>query len=672
MFLGPFLHYLKPYKLRLTGAILGMALVGLLAAAPILWIKETIDVFILSGNGSVEEMDAGAGAISRLMTRQPTSEPRSLASRAQERLPDWLTSRPPVRVALDRADALELWYQQQKTTEPYRALVFLVVSLILLITIKGLATYLSEYQLAYTFYRTNLQIREDLFANIVRQDYLYFNRWGAGWLHSRINSDVRSMQAIMESMITAGVQEPFSIIALLGLMFYYDWRLTLGVLIIAPLVTGILYNFARALRKNTRQEKKRADQLSLAMTESLNNIRLVKAFGTETTEVKKFHARTQSLFKYMMARRVAKFASRPIMEWFGTVAAGGVILVGGWMIIVGRDVGVMGWPLLSADNMTFSKFVAYLVAMSRLHRPMRGLASLVNKWQVARVSGERMSQMLDLRPAIKEVPDALPFERLREAIEFQDVDFCYQDKQVLRGISLRVEAGRRVAFVGPSGSGKTTLVNILARLFDAGEGRVLIDGVELTRLRMADWRARLAIVTQDTVLFDDTIAQNIAYGADEIDMERVEAAARAANAHDFIMRLDGGLDYQTMVGPTGARLSGGQRQRLAIARALYRDPQILILDEATSALDSHSQSLVQEALTRLMEGRTTFIIAHRISTVRDADCIYVLNEGRIVEQGSHDQLAAQGGLYSALLSQTSEPHALAGAPPDSLRIERAG
>jgi ABC-type multidrug transport system fused ATPase/permease subunit len=345
------------------------------------------------------------------------------------------------------------------------------------------------------------------------------------------------------------------------------------------------------------------------------------------------------------------------MEFIGSITVGVTMLAGGWMILHG--------------TMRFGDFFVYLFTLSRFYRPLRALATLTNKYQDARVSAERMSQMLRLRPRIHDRPGAVPFSDLRQGIELRGVGFSYADKRILEDISFRVQAGQRIALAGPSGGGKTTLVNMLARLFDPGEGAILIDGIDLRELSLGDWRRHLAIVTQDTFLFDDTVENNIAYGMGRPDSERVQAAAHAANAHEFIMGLDGGLGYQTRIGTAGGRMSGGQRQRLAIARAIYRNPRILILDEATSALDAQSQAVVQEALGRLMTGRTTFVIAHRTSTIRDMDRIYVIDGGRIVEQGSHDQLLEiEGGLYRAMVTKVglvSEESAVAESALTTLR-----
>ena len=665
MFLLPFLKYFKPFRKRLLIAVVCMILVGGLSTAPFLIAREAAKVLLIGGVGSAKDLEQLSGVFHGLISadmlkdaaanEHPGATPRAEAPKAREKRKAATSSLElkAEKIALyrqlrdrflslkewshDKIEPFNLWYQDKVRHHPLRALGFLATILIVSMFIKGISEFFSKYQLAYTFFLTNLRMREDILNNILRQDYLFFNFHAPGYLHSRINSDVNSIRSILESFLSDGVQQPITIVFMFIFLLLLNARLTFGVLIVMPVVGGLLYYFAKVLRRNTRKQKKKEDLLSMGLTESLNNIRLVKAFGTEDLEVSKFHARTLALFRYMMARRIAKFGASPLMEFLGSIAGSGVLLVGGWMIF--------------QQQINFIDFLIYLFALTRFYRPLRSLAGINTKFQEASVSGERMLQMLRLEPKLVEHPQARAFNKLEREIELRHVDFCYKDKRVLEDISIKVPAGRRVALAGPSGGGKTTLVNMLARLFDPTEGHILVDGIDLREYSIADWRAHLAIVTQDTFLFDDTVENNIAYGLGAPDPERILAAARAANAHEFILQLDGGLGYKTMLGPCGGRLSGGQRQRLAIARAIYRNPKILILDEATSALDAHSQAIVQEALNRLMAGRTTFVIAHRISTIRDVDCIYVIDHGRIAESGTHDELLAQGGLYHAMVTK---------------------
>lgn len=655
MFVLPFLKYFKPFLGRIAWAICCMMIVGALSAAPILIGSKAINIFQTLGIGNPEDLGELAGVSSKFVKPRVihfiSEKPRkhSPGAKANDFLERqlgraWTGPRGWVVEQVRSVQAFSLtWntlYGLKAIQSPFEILIFYAILIVVLTAVKGLAEFSSKFQLAYTFFLTNLQIREDIFGNVLRQDYLYFNVHSPGYLHSRINSDVKSIRDILEGMLSEGVQQPITILAMFGVLIYLNATLTMYVMLILPLTGGLLYYMARVLRKNTAKQKKKEDQLSSSLTESLSNIRLVKAFGTEDIEIGKFHERTLALFRYIIARRMAKFGSSPMMEFFGSIAVSGILIGGGWMILDPKS------------NMLFGDFAMYLFTLTRFYRPLRSLATLTNKYQDARVSAERMSEMLALRPQIHERADARPFSDVSQGIEFRNVGFAYDDKRILEGVSITVRAGERVALAGPSGGGKTTLVNMLARLFDPTEGAILIDGVDLRELSVNDWRTHLAIVTQDTFLFDDTIESNIAYGMGTPDPERVQAAAKAANAHEFIMNLDGGLGYQTRIGTAGGKLSGGQRQRLAIARAIYRNPKILILDEATSALDAQSQAIVQEALNRLMAGRTTFVIAHRISTIRDMDCIYVIDAGRIVEQGSHDRLMEiDGGLYRAMVTK---------------------
>jgi ABC-type multidrug transport system fused ATPase/permease subunit len=675
MFLRPFLKYFRPFLPRIIVAVICMVIVGALSTAPFLILKGTLATLgdwaashpqavagphgsgkapaeltllmshksgaggLLSGVADDDTTDSQATTTTTTAAAghkpKPTNVIREWRHRLEAALGPWYAV-PKAWYEGHRAAVAE-WFHNRSRLQPLQVLAALGGLLILLTAIKGLSEYCSKYQLAITFFYSNLRIREDIYFNILRQDYNFFNRHSSGYLQSRIGSDVKAVGDILEDLLSDGIQQPITILAMFAMLLYIDWHLTLGVLVVLPFIGGLLYYFARVLRKNTRKQKKQADQLSSALTESLNNIRLIKAFGTEDFEAEKYHVRSVELFKVMMARRTAKFGASPLMEFLGMCAMGIVLLAGGYMLTTGK--------------IQFDNLLIFFGALTRFYRPVRQLATMNNKYQIAKVSAERMGEMLGLIPHIQDRSDALPFKQVGQSIEFRDVSFSYAEKEILHGISFHVAAGHSVAFAGPSGAGKTTLVNMLARLFDPSEGAILIDGIDLRCYKINDWRRQLAIVTQDTFLFDDTIAANIAYGEDDPDLKRIEESSRAANAHEFIMTLDGGLGYMTRIGPGGMRLSGGQRQRIAIARALYRDPKILILDEATSALDAQSQALVQEALSRLMVGRTTFIVAHRISTIRNVDCIYVLSQGRVVESGSHDDLVNQGGLYARLARQ---------------------
>lgn len=531
------------------------------------------------------------------------------------------------------------WYRTKRHEEPIKILMYLVGILVISAIIKAGLDYLFKYHMSYAMFLINFSIREKILNRVLHQHYLYFTRKSTGYLTSRISSDTQTVGQVVQYMISTGIQAPLTVVIMFGVLLYLSVKLTLGVMVVLPVVGGLLYLFARQIRKNTKKQRKKSDVLSHTLTESLNNVRLVKAFGTEQCELDKFHDRTMDLFKYVMRQKMAKFGAAPLMEVIGSLSFGAVVVVGAYMI---RD-----------GEMTAGSFVAYMFALSRFYRPLKAISNLITKYQQARVSVERMLEMLALESEVAEVENPTPLNDLKESIELQDVGFSYidEDRQVkaLEGVNFTVQPGQCIAFAGASGSGKTTLINILARLIDPTEGKILVDGQDLREYSLRDWHRMLGMVTQDTILFNDSLANNIAYGSDHVDMERIRKAAIAAHADEFISPMPEG--YETVVGPGGLSLSGGQRQRLAIARAIYRDPKILILDEATSALDSESQAIVQAALAKLMVGRTTFVIAHRISTILHADCIYVLENGHVVEHGTHAQLVAMGGTYAEMVSK---------------------
>jgi subfamily B ATP-binding cassette protein MsbA len=447
-------------------------------------------------------------------------------------------------------------------------------------------------------------------------------------------------------MVSEGIQQPLNLVAFAGVLIWISPRLFLLVTLLFPPLGGMIYYFSKVLKKNTRKQKQKIDEIGSATTESLFNVRLIKAMGTEQEEVDKYIKRRLQLFKYFMQRRLVKFASGPIMELMGTLAATGILIVGGYAIF-GDGVNWIG-------QLHPVEFGAFLYALTKFYRPMKALSKTFMGFAVTKVAAERLMEMLNLRPIVMETENPVPFDGLKQSIEFRDVCFRYNEKIILDHVNLEIPVGSIVAIVGETGSGKTSIANLLARLFDPTEGQILVDGVDMKNYRMADIRRRLGMVTQDTILFDDTIGNNIAYGVDTSEMtsrerkDAIIAAAKVANADEFIRALDGGKGYRTEIGPTGCRLSGGQAQRIAIARAVFRNPQLLILDEATSALDSQTQASVQEAMNHALQNRTALVISHRLSTIRNADRIYVLDDGRVVESGTFEDLMSGETMFRSL------------------------
>ena len=520
------------------------------------------------------------------------------------------------------------------------ALWILSILLVTMAALHGLFDYLANYEMTYAMLDMMRRLKDDVFRRVLSQDYLFFVRRTTGYLESRIQSDVSTLRSTVDVLLTDAIQAPLRVVFLLLVLLILNFPLTLVSGLVLPFAAIPLVYFARAVRTVTRRSKRQADLLTSATEESLRNFQVIKCFQSEEVEAQRFAKHNLKLFYYFLKRRIARFGASPLMEVLGAIGGSAVLLIGGYLVLAGQ--------------MQFSALMVYLLTSSQFYAPLKKLSRINSVIQAGRVSAERILEMLRIEPGMRDTPDALSLDRIRQGIAFRDVTFVYDDQPVLHDLTFSVPIGRTVAIVGQSGAGKTTLACLLLRLFDPQKGRIEIDGRDLRQYRLADLRRRFAMVTQETVLFNDTVARNIAYPDKEPDMERVERAARLANAHDFILQLDGAEGYQTVIGQAGQFLSGGQRQRVAIARAIYRDPDVLVLDEATSALDEKSQTLVQEAINNLLRGRTAFIIAHRLSTVRNAEEILVLDGGQLVERGTHDELVRRGGAYAALYRLVEE------------------
>ena len=521
--------------------------------------------------------------------------------------------------------------------------------------LKGIGAYISGYLMTDVGQRVVRDIRITLFRHIVGQSAAFFSMNPHGRLMSRITNDVGQLQRAVSETIGDLARESIALLGFAGMLFYYDARLAIVCLTGAPLVVYPLVRLGQRVRRTTRRSQEALEQMSHASAEAFSGHRIVKAFGAEEREVEKFGRASNHFYRTSMKVTSALSALPPLMEFIGGIA----FVTALWY----------GSESIAAQRLTTGEFFAFITALFMMYGPAKKLSRVNADLQQAISASQRIFALLETHSEVREQPGAPPLAPFAHAVEFHDVRFAYEgtDGATLRGVSFTVGAGQMLAIVGRSGAGKTTLVNLIPRFYDVTSGAVTIDGRDIRSVTLASLRAQIGIVTQETVLFDDTIAANIAYGRPAATRVQIEAAARAAHAHEFIVGLDDG--YDTLIGERGQRLSGGQRQRLAIARALLRDSPILILDEATSSLDAESEMLVQDALSTLMLNRTSFVIAHRLSTVRRADLIVVLDHGTIVESGTHDELLARGGAYAKLYELQLQNDPLEQVGSDKYEVE---
>ena len=509
------------------------------------------------------------------------------------------------------------------------------VALIVVFSAQNISLYIKNITLSIVQYRLIRDLRNKLYSHFHYLSLSYFNKNKSGELTAVLVNDIDNMRNSLSIMFQKLFVEPINIIILMSLLFIVSTKLALIALLIIPVSGIIIFGISHSIRRRSARSQAQLAGMTSIIAETIGSMRIVKAFATKGFEINRFAKETQKYYKLMIRRDRLRFVSSPVSETFGATIAALLLWVGA------RDV-------LVIESISSEDFLRFILLLFSLFQPLKNLTNVVNELQNGLASADRVFAIMDIKSDIQDVDNAFKVKDLNSSLSFNDVSFTYgnKDEKVLNNINFKINKGEIFALVGPSGAGKSTLVDLIPRFYDTLSGSIKIDGKDIKDLELKSLRSLMGIVTQETFLFDDTVKANISYGVENISDDEIKDASKAANAHEFIKKLPDG--YNTIIGERGVSLSGGQKQRIAIARAIVKNPPILILDEATSSLDSESEKHVQSAIENLMSERTVFVIAHRLSTVHNANKILVLENGQIVQEGKHDDLINVDGLYKQL------------------------